>query len=401
MRPFAHTLPFPEALNLVMAAAAPILREEVVAAGDAIGRVAALDVRSAVDVPPFDRAAMDGYAVIAADTAGARPDAPARLRRVARLFSGDTPSHAVTAGTCVEIATGAPMPAGADAVVMVEQSTQHEDEIGILAPATAGQNIGRHGADIAVGRVVIRRGDLFSPARVGALAAMGPTTFTCSRGHRWPSCPRATKSWRLASPCDRDRSTTSIRPRWRRWSGSTAATRCRCAPWKTRWTACPRRSTCAIRHDIVVFSGGSSVGDRDLMRDVIAARGEIVFHGIAVRPGKPTLFGRVGPARVFGMPGYPTSCLSNAYMLLVPLLRAMAGLPAWTPQTADLPLASRIASASDRHQFYTVSIANSAAHPAFKASGDITSMANADGYIEIPAGTAAVEKGTVVRVTIF
>jgi molybdenum cofactor synthesis domain-containing protein len=112
----------------------------------------------------------------------------------------------------------------------------------------------------------------------------------------------------------------------------------------------------AAAHDIIVFSGGSSVGARDLMLDALRARGEIVFHGIAVRPGKPTLFGRIGETAVFGMPGNPTSCLSNAYMLLVPFLRAAARLPAWAPLTVTAPLARRIASATGRHQFYTVRI---------------------------------------------
>jgi len=157
----------------------------------------------------------------------------------------------------------------------------------------------------------------------------------------------------------------------------------------------------ACAHDIVVFSGGSSVGDRDLMRDALRARGEVIFHGVAVKPGKPTAFGRVGTTVVFGMPGYPTSCLSNAYMLLLPLLRRTARLPPWRPETMKLPLSRRIVSATNRHQFYTVRIVDGRAEPAFKSSGDITSMANADGYIEIEAGIDSVEKDTLVTVRLF
>jgi molybdenum cofactor synthesis domain-containing protein len=154
-------------------------------------------------------------------------------------------------------------------------------------------------------------------------------------------------------------------------------------------------------HDILVFSGGSSVGERDLIIDAVRTRGTVTFHGIAVKPGKPTLFGHIGRTAVFGMPGYPTSCLSNAYMLLLPFLRKMARLPPWEPRTIGLPLARRIASVAGRHQFYTVRVAGGRAEPAFKASGDITSMALADGYIEVPAETETVEAGTVVRVTMF
>ncbi len=151
----------------------------------------------------------------------------------------------------------------------------------------------------------------------------------------------------------------------------------------------------------MIFSGGSSVGERDLILDAIAARGEVVFHGIAVKPGKPTLFGLVGGTPVIGMPGYPTSCLSNGYMLVVPMLRRMARLPEAVERTIRLPLGQRVVSTTGRHQFYTVRVVDGTAMPAFKASGDITSMSQADGYIEIPAQTDIVEKGQVVEVILF
>jgi len=152
---------------------------------------------------------------------------------------------------------------------------------------------------------------------------------------------------------------------------------------------------------VLVFSGGSSVGERDLILDVIRRKGEIVFHGIAVKPGKPTVFGTINGKPVFGMPGYPTSCLSNAYMLLVPALRSMARIAPRHTATVTLPVGQRIVSTTGRHQFYTVRIVNGEAMPAFKASGDITSMSQADGYIEIPAQTDIVEKGETVHVRLF
>ena len=153
--------------------------------------------------------------------------------------------------------------------------------------------------------------------------------------------------------------------------------------------------------DIVIFSGGSSVGDRDLLVDLVRARGEVVFHGIAVRPGKPTLFALVGDKPFFGMPGNPTSCLSNAYILLVPFLRATARLPLYTPKTVRAPLGRRIVSPAGRHQFYTVRLRDAVAYPAFKGSGDITSLSQADGYIEIPASESTIEEGTTVEVVLF
>jgi len=151
----------------------------------------------------------------------------------------------------------------------------------------------------------------------------------------------------------------------------------------------------------VVFSGGTSVGERDLILDALSNRGEVLFHGISVKPGKPTAFGLVNGKPFFGMPGYPSSCLLNTHILLVPALRIIARLPALERRTITLPLARRVVSAKDRHQFYTVRVVDGEAIPAFKASGDITSMSQADGYFEIAAETDVVEQGALVEVTLF
>ena len=153
--------------------------------------------------------------------------------------------------------------------------------------------------------------------------------------------------------------------------------------------------------DLIMFSGGSSVGERDLILDALQAAGEVIFHGIAVKPGKPTILGKVGGKPVLGMPGNPTSCLSNAYLLVVPMVRRMARLPEYVPRSTRVPLSRRVVSTTGRHQFYTVRIVDGAAVPAFKGSGDITSMAHADGYIEIPAQTDLVEAGEMVDVNLF
>jgi molybdopterin biosynthesis enzyme len=152
---------------------------------------------------------------------------------------------------------------------------------------------------------------------------------------------------------------------------------------------------------MMIFSGGSSVGERDLIMDALQQAGEVIFHGIAVKPGKPTILGMVSGRPVIGMPGNPTSCLSNAYLLLVPMLRRMAHLPEYVPHTVRVPLSRRIVSTTGRHQFYTVRIVDGTAEPAFKGSGEITSMALADGYIEIPAQTDIVESGEMVQVKLF
>jgi molybdenum cofactor synthesis domain-containing protein len=401
MRPFTSTLPFADAFTMMMGAAVPIARTETIDLVDADGRVVAADVIAAVDVPPFDRAAMDGYAVIAADTTGAAPQSPATLTCAGRLFTGQVASHSIALGTCLEIATGAPIPAGADAVVIVEDTTRDGDVVRIRGPVRPGQNIGRRAADIAAGAVTARAGQVLTPSRIGALAAAGaaavdvyarPSVAILSTGDELvePGVP-------LAPGQIYDVNRYTLETVVQRHGGVASARPISVDSLDELIAALDE----AAAHDVVVFSGGSSVGDRDLLRDALAARGEIHFHGIAVKPGKPTAFATVAGTPVFAMPGYPTSCLSNAYMLLVPFLRAVARLPPWQPRTIDAPLARRISSAPGRLQFYTVRIVDGRAEPAFKASGDITSMADADGYIEIPAATDAVEAGTMVTVKLF
>src|SRR2546421_3308378 len=174
MRPFTSTISLDEARRRLAAAVRPIERTERVPLDAAAGRVAAADLLSPIDVPPFARSAMDGYAVIAADTSGASRATPARLRIVERVYTGRMPTTAIAHGECSEIATGAALPVGADAVIMVEETAKEgSDGVQMFAEVPPGQHIGRRGADIAAGSVVVRKGDLLNPGRIGALAAIG------------------------------------------------------------------------------------------------------------------------------------------------------------------------------------------------------------------------------------
>jgi molybdenum cofactor synthesis domain-containing protein len=402
LRPFKSTISLEEARQRLSANVRPIERVERVPLHEAAGRAASANIRSAVAVPPFSRSAMDGYAVIAADTAGATPDRPARLRILDRIYTGAAASVVIRPGTCAEIATGAPLPEGADAVVMVEETTPAgEDLVGITATATAGQNIGRRGADISPGDVVVRRGDLLNPSRVGAAAAIGcvdlevfarPSVAVLSTGNEVvdPGTPLAT-----GQIYDVNRFTL----------GAVIAANGGVAephrPALDTMDALLQALDGCAGADLIVFSGGSSVGERDLVVDLVAARGTMIFHGIAVKPGKPTAFAIVDGIPFLGMPGNPTSCLSNAYILLVPYLRATARLPLYAPKTVRAPLGRTIVSPAGRHQFYTVRLQDGAAFPAFKGSGDITSLSQADGYIEIPASESTIEAGTIVEITLF
>ena len=403
MRPIRSTISIDEALAIVEGAACPIERTERVGLAEASGRVLASAIVSGRDVPPFDRAAMDGYAVRAADTAGAGPDSPATFRLIETVHTGRMPSREVIAGGCTEIATGAPMPDGADAVVIVEETERDGETIRVYTSVEARQHVGRRGADIRSGQALLEPGDFLTPSRVGSIAALGvaevdvydrPRVGLLSTGDEIvdPGEPLApgqiydVNRYTMASVIAAHGGRATIHP----IAGDSVAA-----------LGAAVEAIIDSGADILVFSGGSSVGERDLTLDVMRERGEVRFHGIAVKPGKPTAFGRIGTTPVFGMPGYPTSCLSNAYLLLLPFLRRTARLPPYETRTVRAPAAHRFASPANRHQFYTVRLVDGAAVGAFKASGDITSMSQADGYVEIPIGVGGIDAGALVDVTLF
>jgi len=402
MRPFDDVISLDEARAILNATGSPIENVETIMLSEANGRVLAADVIAQGDVPPFSRAGMDGYALRASDTQGASRSAPRTLTKIGTLYTGQVSPLAVGEGECVEISTGAPVPRGADAVVMVEETDAGSDSVvRIFAAAQPQQNVGRQGADIQAGQVVVASGELVNSSRIGALAAVGtvwvdvydrPRVAILSTGNEVVDPGRALKPgqiydinrFTLAAVVSDNGGIPIVYP-----------------PAPDTLEALLDALDDLVDYDIVVFSGGSSVGERDLIRDAIAAKGQLLFHGVAVKPGKPTGLGIVNGKPVFALPGYPASCLSNAHMLLVPMLRRIARLGPKVNRTLIVPLAARVTSTAGRHQFYTVRIENGAAVPVFKASGDITSMSRADGYIEIPADVSAVEAGIPVEVTLF
>ena len=404
MRPMRDTIPMDEALRIVTETAHPLTRTHYVPLEKSSGLVLATDIIAAQDVPPFDRAAMDGYAVLANDTFSASRQTPKSLRCIETVHTGNIPAKQIGAGECAEIATGAPMPEGADAVVMVEETERtNNGTVDIFKPVHPKQHIGRRGADIAVTQKVLGPGDFLTPSRLGAIAALGipdvevydrPRVALLSTGNEIVEPGKPLEPGHIY---DINRFTLGSIVGIH--GGVSTAYPVATDSLKSLGEAVD--TILKNKTDILVFSGGSSVGEKDLTLDILQEKGKVLFHGISVKPGKPTVFGRIGSTPVFGMPGYPTSCLSNAYMLLVPLLRIMAHLPPYQTRTVTVPTAQRLVSTTGRHQFYTVRVVDGAAVGAFKASGDITSMSQADGYIEIPAQTDLIEKGEPVEVKLF
>ena len=397
MKPFGKLMTRLDAVRLIEENTRRITRVEEIPLGEAAGRVLADDIVAGFNVPPFNRSSMDGYAVRASDTAGA----PVTLKLIGARHAGEVFHGVVGAGECLEIATGAPVPNGADAVVMVEYTKLAGDVVEIQRTAKPGSNIAPEGEDIKKGEVVVKAGEILTPGRLGAVAALGftkvrvyerPRVAIYSTGNEvvsqgWPLKPGQVydiNSYTLSAVVAATGGVPVVRGLVR-----------------DDFDAIVTAVKDASAYDVAVFSGGSSVGVRDLFAGVIEDLGKVHFHGLRVKPGKPTLFGEVGGIPVFGMPGYSTSCLNNAYVFLVPALRKVAGLPPAEQRAVKRRLSRAIMAEGEREQFYSVRVEGGEAVPVFKQSGDITSMAYANGYIIIPIGTQLLEAGAEVTVYLF
>ncbi len=401
MKPFGELTPRVEALEIIDSHVKPIEGTEKVLIGDSNGRVLAEEVLAGFDVPPFPRASMDGYAVKAKDTEGSTEENPNVLKLIGIQHTGGVFKGTVNDGECLEIATGAPMPDGADAVVMVEYTKKDGEKVSIKRPVKPIKNMAETGADMTKGTHVLSPGKTITPGVIGALAALGyievevyrkPSVAIYSSGPEIAPQGQALKpgqiydinSYTLATVIEANGGIAVV-------SGII----------EDAIESIEESLSSASEHDLWVVSGGSSVGTKDLFSEVMEEMGEIFFHGVKTKPGKPTLFGEVDSTPMFGMPGYPTSCLNNSYVYLIPALRKIARLEPKHWVKVKLPMGHDMVSKSDREQFITVRIEDGKAYRVYKQSGDITSMTHADGFIILPIGSTEVAEGEKVEVTLL
>ena len=395
-----------DGMRILLDCVEPITRSERVGLLEATGRVLAEPIVAGMSVPPFPRAAMDGYAVIAQDTFGAGNFNPAHLSLIEVIHAGETARGEVTRGACIQVATGSPIPAGADAVVQVEDTELEGDpadagKVKIYKPVYPRQNVSPQGEDIQTGREVLPSGTRLDPSKIGVLAALGITEVPVFARPIVAVIPSGNEIVRPGDPLEPGRiydiNSYTLSALIQESGGIP-----RLFPIMKDTVEDVRRSLReALACDIIVLSGGSSVGERDVMVEAVEGMGEVKFHGIAVKPGKPTLCGVIEGKLLLGMPGYPTSCLTNGYGLLVPVLCKLARLPEARMGGVELPMSRRYTSTIGRHQYLPVRVEHGEVVPVFKESGAITSMADAEGYIEIPANVDLVEKGERVLVKFF
>ncbi len=399
MKPFRELINFEDAKIIIMEKTGVMERKEEVSILQACCRVLAEDIVADRNIPGFSRAAVDGYAVRAEDTYGASIKNPIRLRIVDKVFAGDTGSKKIDKAECIQIATGAAMPYGADAVIMVENVKVEDEHIVITKPVYPGANVSPEDEDISKGETVLREGDVLNPSKVGVLAALGRERVVV---YSLPEIAIVPTGSELVPPGNKleygkiydinSYTLSSLLMNFSRIHVHDIV--------EDDEDSMEECIDSLLHMDYIIFSGGSSVGERDILVDIIERKGEVFFHGIALKPGKPTLFGKIGSTLIFGMPGYPTSCLTNAYVLLLPSVKKMARLP-HEERKGYAVLAEKIVSTIGRHQIYTVKVRDEKAYPVFKESGAITSMSEADGYIEIPGNVEYIEEGSKVLVKYF
>ena len=415
--------------------------------GEALGRIASTDIFSTLDIPPFDRATMDGYAVIASDTFYAAEDNPSLLIVNGYIQAGEfpSPSQYVEKGHCTGISTGAPLPKGANAVVKVENTSDYEEEeegknrkiktVKIYKPVAPAEYIMFAGSDIKRGEKIVVKGTRLTPRETGVLAACGirevevrkkPSVAVISTGNELVA--PGTQATTTLEPgkiydvnaqtvCDSVREVCSD-------SGSG------CVPLflgvakdNLEDLSAKLNESLAKGAEVIIFSGGTSAGAGDLLPAAIEMFGEILVHGVDIKPGKPFILGMVQGKPVFGLPGNPTSALVTFNLFVAPLLRRISGDYFYKGREGKQNLerrkkvkataAVRIFSEKGRNEYVLVKVkvnlaktkpaeeANLLAYPILTGSGAITTLSNADGYIFVEKGKEIVEEGEEVEVEIF
>ncbi|MFC1987727.1 gephyrin-like molybdotransferase Glp [Chloroflexota bacterium] len=401
MKPFGALLSYEEAKRIVEANIQSVNGVEAIDIDDASGRVLVEDVVAIMSIPPFDRAAMDGYAVKARDTFNSGQFNPKVLNLIGEIHAGDISHEGVSVGECIQIATGAVMPKGADAVVMVEDTESEGRRVKVFKAVLPKGNVGRKGEDIKKGKLVLKEGSVLDAAKIGVLASQGTKRVKVYKKPEVAILPSGEEVVEVGKKLKQGQLYDINSHTLASVVQANGGTPVRFGVVGDDREKIKSIITQALEKDLVVISGGSSVGERDLLVDVIQDWGEVLFHGIQIRPGKPTLFAMIQGKPLLGMPGYPTSCLINAYLLLLPALRKMAHLPPRTRATVEAKLARRVPGSVGRRQFLTVRVEGGEAISVFKESGAITSIAEADGYIEIAENIDLLEKGEPVTVTLF
>ncbi|SEA06058.1 molybdopterin molybdochelatase [Haloplanus vescus] len=383
--------------------------DETVSLDEARGRVLAGRIDAALDVPGFDRASMDGYAVRARDTFGADEADPAVLDQIGAVHAGAEPDVEVTEGTCAEISTGAVMPPGADAVVKVERTDEVDAGVAIRTSVAPGDAVMVAGADVAAGSRALGPGTLLTPREIGLLSALGvdevpvrgrPTVGIVSTGDELvrPGGDLNSdagqiydvNSYTIAAGVEEAGGEAVLYPH----AGDD-------------YDEMERLLVEAAEEcDLVLSSGSTSASAVDVIYRVIETEGDLLLHGVSVKPGKPMLVGRLDDSAYIGLPGYPVSALTIFQTFVAPAIREAAALPEPRTATVEGEMAVQERYGEGRTRLMPVGLVDDAdgtrlVYPVDKGSGATTSLVEADGVVEVDADTAYLAAGEQVTVQLF
>ncbi|WP_063996667.1 molybdopterin biosynthesis protein [Bradyrhizobium sp.] len=378
--------------------------------GAALGASLAEDITAPIDVPPFDRSNVDGFAVRSADLATAGEGAPVRLGLNGEtIHCGTVPALQVEAGTATPIATGGPLPRGADAVVMVEHTQPAgSGAIDVRRAASPGQFISYAGSDIARGEALLRAGTIIGSREVGMLAACGLAEVSVVRKPRVAvisTGDELVQPGEVLAPAAIYDTNGAIVTAAIDENGGEAVFLGAIPDDEAQLEAAMRRALADA--DMLVLSGGTSKGAGDLSHRIIGRLGQpgIIAHGIALKPGKPLCLAVCDGKPVVILPGFPTSAMFTFHDMIVPMLRKIAGLPPRSDAKVNATVPVRIPSELGRTEFVMVSLVGGKdgliAYPSGKGSGAITSFAQADGFLRIDALADQMPAGTEAEVTLF
>jgi molybdopterin molybdotransferase len=393
-----------EALERILSAFHP-LEPEPVPILETLGRVLAQDVYADADVPPYANSSMDGYAVLAADTAGASRQSPSRLRVAADLAAGYVAEEEVVPGTAIRIMTGAPIPPGADAVVRVEDTEAQGEWVHIFTEVPVDRYVRPAGEDVRRGELVLQRGTAVRPPEVGMLATLGHKEVQVVRRPRVALLATGDEVVEIDAPLApgkiRDANSYSNAAQVIKYGGIPVML----GIARDRVQDLTAKISAGLAQDVDLFltSGGVSVGDFDLVKDVLAAQGEISFWRVCMKPGKPLAFGRIGGVPVLGLPGNPVSVMVSFEMFVRPALLKMQGVTDWERRTVGATLMDEVRSKDSRRHYLRVRIEQHEgeyrAHlTGGQGSGILSSMVRANALAIIPEEWTHAPAGARVQV---
>lgn len=408
MRPLTDLVTFERALALIAGLCQPIERSERVDLALAGGRVLIDDLRAAEDAPASDRSRMDGYAVSAADLGGLQPGEGRALKILGRSLAGAPLSRALEVGACAEIATGAELPQGADAVVAVEHTRPASDlaRVEVVGPVERFQLVFRRASDYRAGEVLVAAGQVLTPSKVAAAAAAHAPTLLVRERPRVLIVPTGDEVQALGSPLGDGHVRESNSYGLSAFIAARGGLPERHAILPDIEEELSATLLKVASYDAAVFTGGSSAGSKDFLASGLAKAGKVAFHGVQVRPAKPVLFGQVHGRPVLGLPGNPTSCMVGAHLFLDRVLSGLSGaapLPVTTTRArleGDISAFVR-ASPPGFLTLVLLRLEGGKAVPVLRDSQTVTGAAFADGFLPVPAGRPAPASGEEVPVVLL